>query len=163
MVFLASVILSGFMTAHPVHVSLTSVEINTGRKTVSVSYKFYTNDLILLLYHVFEKDFQPEPDKTLTPAEIGVLDSYLSRAFILVNKKDTLSFKFLSKEQDEESIWLHYQANLSRKEIKTLAITNLLMLNIYEDQQNLVILSDGMVEKGYSFDLVNRQAAISFK
>jgi hypothetical protein len=152
-----------FLNSHPLHVSFTSVDFNSDLHEVSVTYKFFTDDFSLLLYHVFGKEIIFKNDQELTSSDIELIDSYLSRAFVIVEQKDTLNFDFIRKEQDDQSLWFYYKAKRTRNRVGDISITNLLMLNIYDDQTNLVILSDGMAEKGYSFNLRNRSSSVSFR
>jgi hypothetical protein len=157
MVFLASFLLAGFISAHPLHVSLTSVEINTEQKSVTISHKFYTDDFSLLFFHLYEKDIRPAMDQEFTNAQLALINSYLARAFTLVSGKDTVDFQFVRKEQNEGSIWLYYTGTLPRGQHNRLFLTNILMLELYEDQTNLVIITNGTHEQGYTFNYRDRQ------
>jgi hypothetical protein len=163
MVLLTSFLLAGFIAAHPLHVSITSVEINTEQKAVVISHKFYTGDFSLLFYHLFEKNIEPQKDKEFNTAEIELINSYMHKRFMLVSGSDTISLGYLRKEQNEESIWLYYSGKLSKRDMKTLIINNLLMLDLYEDQTNLVIVTRGIKENGLTFNATNRQSVVDIR
>jgi hypothetical protein len=146
--------------AHPLHVSFTSIEINAEKHEASLVYKFFTDDFSLLFYHLYEKNVIPQADTEFKENELKIINKYLNGAFQLVAGRDTLLFTYVKKEQNEESVWLHYKASLSGKRIKTLMLTNKLLLDLYEDQTNLVIISDGLAEKGYTFNFRERQSEI---
>jgi len=160
MVFLASVLLSGFIAAHPMHISFTSVELVAEEKTVTVSHKFYTNDFSLLFYHLYEKIIEPQKDKAFSAAEINLINKYMGDRFMLLSDNDTIPLKFLSAAQDEEFIWLYYTGNLLNTNMKSLIIENVLMLDLFMDQTNLVIIAHGGKENGFSFDYVKRRSVL---
>jgi hypothetical protein len=163
MVFLASVILAGFVSAHPMHISFTSVEFNDEKKTVTVSHKFYTNDFSLLFYHVYERIIEPQQDTLFTKAEIDLISQYMRERFMLLTDNDTIALEFIAKEQDGEFIWLSYRGDLLNTGIKSLVIDNLLMLDLFEDQTNLVIIARGSKENGFSFDYMNRRSVLNME
>jgi hypothetical protein len=163
MILLASFLLSGFIAAHPLHVSLTSIEINTEQKTVLVAHKFFTGDFSLLFYHLFEKNIEPLQDKDFSAKEKELVNSYMSKRFVLVAGSDTIPLVLLRKEQNEESIWLYYSGKLPKNKIESLIISNLLLLDLYEDQTNLVILTHGVKENGFSFNAINRKSVVDIR
>jgi hypothetical protein len=160
MTFFTSVFLTGLMTMHPLHVAYTNIEINREEKIITVSHKIFTNDFTLLFYHLFEKTIEPRNDKPFTPEESQLIDSYMSRRFILCAGSDTLNLKFERKDQDDESVWLYYSGILPESMKDSLVINNLLLLDLYFDQTNLVIVSFKGKEEGFTFDFKKRQSAV---
>jgi hypothetical protein len=160
MASLNSLLLACFIAAHPLHVSFTNVEINRDKKIVTVSHKFYINDFSLLFYHLFEKNIEPQQDKAFSASEIQLINSYMGERFTLSNNTDTIGLKYLHKEQVDESIWLYYEGDLSNANFDSLTIENLLMLDLYEDQKNLVIITHGGKESGYEYDYTNLRSVL---
>ncbi len=160
MVLLNPVLVSLLFVAHPIHVSVTSLEINTEKKELFISHKMFTDDFSLLFYHLYEKNLQPQPGKDFTPVELEVINGYMSEAFILDLGRNRLPLRFVRKDQDDLSTWLYYSGELPTHHFKNLVLTNVLMLDLYEDQTNLVIVSDGRNEKGYTFNYMERRMEI---
>ena len=148
------------LNSHPVHVSVTSIDINTEKREISIAHKMFTDDFSLLFYHLYEKNIQPQVSKDFTPGELEVINGYISDAFILDWDKTRLPFRFVRKDQDDMSTWLYYSGELPAQDFNNLVLTNTLMLDLYEDQTNLVIVSDGKTEKGYTFNYMDRQMEI---
>jgi len=162
-ILFASLFYVGNIHAHPLHVSLTSIEFNTGNNEALIVYKFYTDDFSLLFFHLYEKQVVPVSGKELTDNELDLINGYLANKFSLTFKGDKLPFTFLKKEQNEESVWLYYKCILPRNKVKTMLLTNELLLDIFEDQTNLVIINDGKSEKGISCNAQIRESAIDFR
>ncbi len=152
MTILLTALFSALMQFHPLHVSFTSIDIHKDKGEAALSFKFYTEDFSLLFYHLYEKNIRPSVDREFNQDQLGVVNGYLKEAFSLVSGQDTTDFRYIRKEQNEESIWLYYQADLPENMQNSLFLTNLLMLDLYEDQTNLVIITNGTHEKGYTFD-----------
>ena len=151
-----SLLYTGSIRAHPLHVSLTSIAFNTGNNEVSIIYKFYTDDFSLLFYHLYEKTVNPEKDKPFAPGELTLINNYISQSFHLVSGNDTLTLDFLRKEQEDEFVWLYYTGVFDESNPQEMIVlSNKLLLDLYDDQTNLVIVTLGNVEKGFSFTYNN--------
>jgi hypothetical protein len=153
LLFFLSVIFSG----HPVHISFTSVEIDFTAQEAALTYKFNTDDFSLLFFHVYEKTIRPEMNQELTPIQLKLIDTYLYTSFVMTLDSDTLDFKFVGKEQNEEFIWLHYKCHIPKASYNSLQMTNTLLLELNQDQSNLVILTYGGQEAGNTFNISNRK------
>lgn len=146
---------------HPIHVSIVNIDINEDVQEATVSCKFFTDDFSLLFFHLFEKVINPELGKNFTEAELNMIDEYITENLNVTFGNDTLKLEYVNKEQNEDSIWLHYKCNLSGVDVTNLVITNKLMLDLYLDQTNLVIVSNGIYETGLTFNLNNLQLPVT--
>lgn len=146
--------------AHPVHVSLTSLEVDPERHEIRITQKVYTEDFSLLFYHLYEKNVRFTQGKDLSENDRRIVSAYMDSAFVLASGKDRLPLTLTGKEQDEESLWLHYTCRLPEKRAATLTLTNSLLLQLFEDQTNLVIVSLGPKQKGFTFTGTNWKAEI---
>jgi hypothetical protein len=151
------------MHLHPLHVSMTNVTINAAEQKVEVTYQIHTDDFTLLFFHLFEKMITPVKETDFTATELTMIDSYLERRFILTTGKDTLKLNYIRKDQNEDTLWLYYSGNLGNQKISNLSVTNQLLLDLYEDQTNLVIFSDGRVEQGLTFNTKIHRSEIDLR
>jgi hypothetical protein len=141
------------LALHPVHVSYTSIDIGAKTGEISLVYKFFTDDLKLLFYHYYEKELPFDPEKDLTGGEVDLISRHIFGSFALKEEDDKMvNFSFIRKEQNEESIWLYFNGKFDRQIPDTIVLINSLLLDVFEDQTNLVILTSGSGEKGYRFD-----------
>jgi hypothetical protein len=146
-----------------VHVSVTSLDINTEKDTVFISQKMYTDDFNLLFYHLYEKNIKPLPGKDFSKNELDLINGYMKDAFVLESGKGRLPLNFMRKEQDEESIWLYYTCPLPPGNFSSFMLTNSLLLQLFEDQTNLVIVTYKGSDKGYTFNYNNWKSEIRLK
>jgi hypothetical protein len=151
------------LAAHPVHVSVTNLEFNTEKKTVFISQKMFTEDFDLLFYHLYEKTIKPLPGKDFTENELAMINGYMKDAFVLESGSTKIPLSFVRKEQDEESIWLYYTCPMPSNNIKSLMLTNSLLLQLFEDQTNLVIVTYKGADTGYTFNYDSWKSEIKLK
>lgn len=144
--------------AHPVHIAYSNIEINSETDSISVSHKALLNDFTLLFYHLFEKNIEPKEGKDFTASEIGLINSYMTERFILSSGSDTVSLHYVHKEQDGEFIWLFYSGKLPGGKTNQLVINNMMLFDINMDQTNLVIVTYGDQQSGFTFNWENRQS-----
>jgi hypothetical protein len=157
MQMLLTLLLSVMIHSHPLHVSFTSIAIDSAQHEATVTFKFYPDDFSLLFFHLYEKSVKPEKDKSFTPSEQALISKYMENAFVLVCGSDTVKLDFVRKDQDDEFVWLFYKGILPGSKLKNLVLTNKLLLDLYDDQTNLVIVTFGNVEQGFSFTYKNWQ------
>ena len=74
-----------------------------------------------------------------------------------------MNFNFVRKEQNDDSIWLYYHGKFDQQVPDTITLLNTLLLDVFEDQTNLVILTAGGDEKGVRFDYRTREMKIGLK
>jgi hypothetical protein len=160
MTILTSIFYSWLLAAHPIHVSVTNLEIISEKKEILITYKLFTDDFSLLFYHLFEKNLKPIADKDFTSGELALVNNYMTAAFKLEAGKNKLPLEYIRKEQDEQSIWLYYKCTMPAIKIRSLTLTNALLLDLFEDQTNLVIVTLGKKEQGLTFNVKNYKSEI---
>jgi hypothetical protein len=164
MKILASCLMLNLLALHPVHVSYTSIDIAAETGEISLVYKFFTDDLKLLFYHYYERELPFDPEKDLTGDEVDLISRHILGSFALKEKDDkTVNLTFVRKEQNEESIWLYFRGKFDPPVPDTLALTTTLLLDVFEDQTNLVILTMDGDEKGFRFAYRTREMKIGLK
>jgi len=139
------------------HVSFTSIDLDTEKKEISLSIKLYASDFNLLFYHLYEVQINPETGRDFSGDQLSLIDKYMDKSFVMVARKDTLLYEYSGKEQDEEFIWLYFKGGWPGKGHEPVMLTNTLLLDLYEDQKNLVIVTRGTLEQGYTFNYLTRQ------
>jgi hypothetical protein len=160
---LLTILFSWLLAAHPVHVSVTSVDINTQKDTIFISQKMFTDDFNLLFYHLYEKTIKPMPGKDFSQNELTIVNGYMKDAFVIESGNNKLPLRFVKKVQDEESIWLYYTCPMPSNNINNLMLTNSILLQLFEDQTNLVIITYKGADTGYTFNYNHWKSEIRLK
>ena len=133
---------------HPVHVSVCNMEMDDIENIVS--FKLFKDDFALVLKNKYQTDVSME--KADDKANSTLISNYINSCFQLeVNKSRMLALKYKSSEINEDAVWIHFQTEKLGNATQ-LQITNTLMLDLWDNQTNLLILKWKEKEIGYKFD-----------
>jgi hypothetical protein len=147
---------------HPVHVSITNLDLDPVRGKVELSVKIFADDfqdLILNKYGV-QLNIVEEED----PGDrITAVNQYMQEALRLVfNGNETAHLEFVSSKLNEGAIWLFYRVEYPGK-IKKVDIVNRVMLEKFTDQTNLMIVTYHDKQNGYRLDNKNTELSFNIK
>jgi len=151
-------LLSGFY--HPVHLSVSTMDMDIQTGTIAVSIKLFSDDFETIVNHNYNT--QLALSEQVDPGEdIKYINRYIHSAFRLaINGEEVDELRFLNHQMNEEAIWLFYEY-VYEKKIRTIGIVNSLMNDLYPDQTNLVIVSYQDQQNGYRLN--NKNTEISFR
>lgn len=138
---------------HPVHVSVTSMEYNKGEKIFLVSFKVFTDDFETIVERKYGVSLNLGKEDELKNAN-EYFSRYFMESFIFrVNGEELKEPVFLEKKMDDIAVWLYYKyptpGNVEEVEIK-----NVIMLDMFMDQSNLLIFKYNDFEEGF---VLNRE------
>ena len=147
---------------HPVHVSVTSMDIDPESGQINVAIKLFSDDLEELINRKYDVQLyitaQEDPgDKT------EALNRYIAETFhCMINGKDTVHLEFIKSKINEEAIWLYYSYDHIGK-IRRIEMNNTLMLEKFDDQTNLFILTYHDKQNGYRLNNKNTELSLNIK
>lgn len=139
-------ILSFIVLAHPLHVSLLSVEYSEKSDSFNVFLKIYADDF-LLDYRLLTGDdstrfdFIAKKDTAET-----LLRKYLYEKVQIFAEGKKLNGKLLKLESTDGELRMNLIFN--NKKSKNYLVRNLIMTDLYKDQSNLLIFRYGDYEEG---------------
>lgn len=112
---------------------------------------FYNDfeNLINYKYHAF-LDFKKDT-RLVTKQQDAIQDYINSTLIVKGNNGKKIVPKFLGWKVENFSVWLYFKAP-PLKGINSITVQNKLMLEMFEDQKNLMILSLYGKEKGVEFN-----------
>jgi hypothetical protein len=141
-----------FANAHPIHVSVCNIEFNDDKLTIAV--KLFKDDFQLAIYHNYGLELKYD-DAEFTNSK-KVIDKYMNNALkIVLDKKDSLKLSFKRAEINDEAVWFYY--TFDQDDFNKIYVKNELLLDIYGDQTNLLILNYRNKQNGYRFNLRNTE------
>ena len=146
-------------TVHPVHVSVTTIEIDTAKQKMEYSIRIFSDDFAYALEHFYEKDILFTDGISETEKEI-VID-YVNSMFEMDINGSKCVPEYQKMETMDNSLWIHFKVMLAETKISSLKVTNKLLLDFFPDQTNLTIFTINGKQMGYTFDYTNREANIS--
>lgn len=147
------------ISAHPVHVSVSNLEL-TGDEPI-IAIKLFKDDLQLAIYHNYGVEIPVNQIDDETHTEI-ILKYLLNNFIIKLNKNEELRLKYRNSETNDEAIWIYFSSNIIPP-VPKIIIINSLFLDIYNDQTNLLIISYARKQNGYRFDNKVKELEIILK
>jgi hypothetical protein len=144
---------------HPVHLSVTNIDLDPVRGKVELSVKIFADDfqdLIMQKYGVQLNIIEQED-----PGDrISAVNKYIQETLqLFFNGEKAVDLQFVESRINEGAIWLFYRYEFPGK-IRRVDILNRVMLEKFSDQTNLMIVSYNEKQNGYRLD--NKTTELSF-
>jgi hypothetical protein len=142
-------------SAHPVHATVLNMQYNDVEKRFELMFRINKEDLQLAIFHNYEKEAVAAADDS---SGIYALEQRYIRNMFKISINDSSRYDsliFLQKVDDAAWIWLYLNIMVP-EEPRMLKIENMLMLDLFFDQSNLVICS--FKGKEYSWALNYKKA-----
>ena len=142
------------------HLSVTNIDYNQENSSFDLSVRLFSDDFQNIIYQKYGMDILAGDTLTAIPV---CVEQYFGERMTIVqhsnNMEYTADLSIKSWELKENEIV--FQAEFSSKEeIDAITIENSLLIDLYFDQKNLLIISYKTMEKGIEFDIKNRQHKI---
>jgi hypothetical protein len=143
---------------HPVHVSITTIEYSSEKKGFVLGFKIFYDDLQATVLNRYQEKLNFETDKK-TGNEI--CDRFIRDVFTFsVNGKDySKKLKYVHAELMQEAMWIYFILPF-RDKINEMEIDHHILIDLYPDQKNLLIVKLCGFEKGYTLDRNNTECRI---
>jgi hypothetical protein len=147
------------MRAHPVHVSVCNIELTKNESIIAV--KLFSDDFGTVLQNKYNQDFvlSKADEKPYRDYIINYVGSNLKITF---NRNKSLMFEYDYSEVNEGAIWIYFKADRLNSTEK-MKVVNTLMLDLYEDQTNLLIINHEGKQDGFRFNNQVRELEIDLK
>jgi hypothetical protein len=144
-IFVVSISLSSFTTAHKFYVSVTQVDYNKEEQSLQIISRIFLDDIENLLKERYD---------TLTNLDEGEessgvdknLAAYLNQKLQFVVNGEEVSFTFLGKEYEDDLIICYLEIE-NITSLETIEITNQILTDLFEEQQNIVHVKKGNQRK----------------
>ena len=147
---------------HPIHVSVTNIDLYPGKGTIDLSVKIFSDDFQDLILHKYGVQLQITEQKK-PGKEIESVNKYIEESLqVEINGKMTSGFQFIESEINEEAIWFRYRYEHGSR-VRKVIVRNTLMLEKFDDQTNLLILTYDNKQNGYRMDNKNTELSLSIK
>ena len=134
--YIFTLILGWKVLFHPFYISLTDIRYNDASNTIEVAQKIFWDDLERGLGEVFDSkvDFlnPNSPEKLKEMVEKYVI---LHNEIIVNGKK--IKLNYLGYEVEEDAAWI-YMEGINVDFPKTVIIRNTILIDQFDDQQNIV-------------------------
>lgn len=146
-----SVFFSAVLYWHPFHVSVTDIEHDAELKSIQVSHRIFLDDLEVGLkkYHKIDKldTYEPERLERLD----SLISLYLKKKVLFVINGKSMAFNYLGSELEGDARWCYYEIE-GVAEVNEAEVTNMALMETFDDQQNIVHFKSKGKLKSYKLD-----------
>lgn len=138
------------------------MEHNAETNSIEVSHRIFLDDLEVGL----KKFHKLERLDTYKPADPDELDKLIGeylkkKVFVVVNGQDK-TFNFLGSELEGDARWCYYEIE-DVSSIKEIEVTNVALMDVFDDQQNIVHMKNNGVMKSYKLDKDTKSKTFNFQ
>jgi len=147
------------VNAHKFYVSVTEVAYVNEKKSVQIITRIFIDDLENALRQRYNKHLTFAPENEAEEVEI-YLERYLKdKISIQINDK-IVAFKYVGREYDNDIVFCYLEIT-DVKEIKSFQISNKVLFESFDDQQNIVKLK--INDQNKSVILINQSDNVLLK
>lgn len=143
---LKTIILSFIVLAHPVHVSLLSVEYSEKTDAFNVFLKIYSDDF-MLDYRLLTGDTAKIDFVAHRETAEFLIGKYLNEKVQIFAEGNKLEGKLTNFDSSDGELKMDVIFN-NKKKSKNYLVKNHIMTDLYQDQSNLLIFRYGNFEEG---------------
>jgi len=138
--------------AHPIHVSVVNMDYISDSGKIEYSIKLFYDDFQSLINYKYNTFLNFSGQNRMTTKEQHSVTEYIQGNFIIKDANQQLvDLNFTGWKVEDFSVWLYFCADL-KTELSSITITNTIMLDLFADQVNLVILHMDDIQKGFEFN-----------
>lgn len=118
--------------SHPFYLSVTEIDYNTDNQSLEVSIKLFTDNL--------NQAVKQQKSNLHASEDADVeLQRYLKEKLSVVVNGKPVEFEFLGKEEMPDVTWCYLEGK-NIPAIKTIKVKNLMLLEVFDSQKNIVHL-----------------------
>ena len=146
--------------AHPVHLTVTNVDINTNTGKGTVFFKILATDLQDAVSLSKGIHFSME-DILVDELMLSWVHDYIGNNFS-ISTSDIIPLLFNEHKMDDEHILLYYSFDF-KADSKRMEISNTLLIDLLPDQSNLLIVTIDGKDSGHTLNRSKRLVSFDLK
>jgi len=157
LLFLSYLFFPQKVNAHPVHISVTNIDILPQQKKIIFSVRVFISDFNTAINkkNNTKIDFSKSPQMLVVKQ---IVSDYINNNLIFYfdKKQNKNRFSLVRYKTNEEgAIWFYFEIPNTNCNFGNISIKNTLLNDLYKDQTNLLILSYKDKQQAYSFNRKN--------
>lgn len=145
---------------HKFYVSVTEIEYVKEKSSVQIISRVFVDDLELVLRKRYDSHLTLSPDNEPENVQI-YLERYLKDKLQIKINGQPVQFQYLGKEHETDIVYCYLEIK-NVESIKSFEITNKLLFDGFEDQQNIVKTNINSKTKSFIFTAHNDKGLLNF-
>jgi hypothetical protein len=157
---LIAVSLMSFSTMHKFYVSVTQIDYIEDKGELQIISRIFIDDLEKLIRERYDENVTLAGDNE--PEEVNTyIEKYLSQKINITINGEGKELKFLGKEY-EDDIALCYLEISGIKSVNSIEITNTVLFELFEEQQNIIKTKINSKRKSFILIQENDKGLLNF-
>lgn len=146
--FFLIISLSSFSATHKYYVSVTQVEYSKENKSIQIILRLFTDDIENVLRERYDEDIILGESKDNAKTNDSYIQKYLNSKLNIKVNENKAHLTFIGKEVNVDITRCFLEIE-NINEIKSFEISNKLLFDLFEEQQNIVKLNINSKQKSY--------------
>ncbi len=151
---------AAFTTAHEFYVSVTQVDYIKEEQAIQITTRIFIDDFEDLLRQRYDETITLNTNEDESSIDAYIEKYMMSKIQIGING-EFRNFKFIGKEYEDDIVYCFLEIS-DVDSITTFEITNQLLFDIYNEQQNIVKLNINSKKKSFMLTPHNASGVLNF-
>ena len=135
---MVSILVSLVSLMHSFHVSVSDIKFKEEQKSIQISTRIFLDDLELALRNFSGQQSLDILEKSEWESVQNMLGEYLLTKVTLEDEKGRIyELNYLGAEIEDDVMWCYLEVEKVKK-VKSITVTNTVLHEVWEDQENLV-------------------------
>ena len=152
--------LFAFTSMHKFYLSVTEVEYVEDKESVQIITRIFIDDFEKLIHERYDESVTLAGKDESKKVEM-YMERYLKEKIEVKIDNESVVSNFLGKEYEEDIVYCYLEIE-NVKSINTFQITNEVLFDMFDDQQNIVKLKMNNQYKSYLLKPSERKAMLKF-
>ena len=158
--FIIALPLFGFVNTHKFYVSVTKIEYVKEQSSVQIITRIFIDDFEKLLRERYDENITLSTPNELTTVDVFI-EQYLREKFSIDINGQPARYTYLGKEYDADIMFCYLEIE-GVKDISSFQVSNRVLMDLYEEQENIVRTNIHGKTKSFIFKKGNEQAVLNF-
>jgi len=147
-------------TAHKFYVSITKIEYSQEEKSLQIITKLFIDDIEDVLQERYSPSISLDPEKE-TSEDANFLKEYILQKLKIKVNGTPVKLIYLGHEYENDVVKSYIEVeNIS--ELKTIEVENKMLIDLFEEQQNIIHIKRFKKRKSLILDIDNPKGLLKF-
>ena len=160
LIIIAILPLLAFTTAHKYYLSVTNIEYVSEKQSVQIISRIFIDDFEALIRQRYDEDITLDASKEETQIDFYI-EKYLKEKIKIKINDSIKTLVFIGKEYEDDILYCYLEIE-NVTAIKSFKITNQILFDLFDEQQNIVKLKINSKNKSFVLIQENDKAMLKF-
>ena len=149
-----------FTTVHKYYVSVTKIEYVKEKESLQIISRIFIDDFEKLLRERYDEKITLDIEDELSTVNMYIERYLKEKLQININDKPA-NIKYLGKEYEDDIIFCYLEIE-GIKEIKSFQITNKILMDLFDEQENIIRININGKNKSFILKKGNDKGLLNF-